>query len=322
MHSMHRLKREAEVRAARERLNAKLRAENEELRRRLAGAEEARQGWELLQRNLEEHLEDLYCWREVQNEGETDPKKRIDVKSQIKATASSKDFAQQFAALNEKLEEENRTLLRILGIKDALALRKDVVDKQGYLVKKGQRNHSWKKRWFVLRGGVLSYYLTEDAAAEAKASISLASCSVAPEQADAADKEHTWLFAIAVEGRKLVLHADSQKDRDRWLAALNGAIAYQQYKKEAEDADSRPDLRLLSFFSSDSVPTLHLDDRPVSMETIMVLIHDVSYLFISIYLLLMTVIPPSSAYIHCIHYIYIPYIYIHTLHIHTFNTCT
>jgi len=272
------LKEESEVRQGREHMNARLRAENEKLRKRAESAGKLQGGWDLLRRNLEEHLEDLYCWREVQSEGEAaDLKKRIDITAQFKTGSSSqKDFSSQLSALSQKLEEENKAMLKILNVKDAIAKRKEVVDKQGWLNKKGQRNQSaWKKRWFVLRGDVLSYYKTDAQGAEEKGSISLASCSVGPEKPDG-DKQQ-WLLKIVVESRKLILEAESKKDRDRWLAVLNGQISYLAYKKEAEDADSRPDLRLVTFFTSDSVPALHLDDRSLSMESVKAVAHLLSF---------------------------------------------
>jgi len=151
-------------------------------------------------------------------------------------------------------------------VKDAMALKKEVTDKQGHLVKKGQRGQAWKKRWLILRGNVLGYYLTEHNTSEMKGSIALSSCVVVPEPAE--DKEHQWLLSLSIEGRKLVLQAESQKERDKWLAALNGSIAYHTYKEEAEKNSTRPDLRLLNFFLADASPTLHLDDRPMSSESI------------------------------------------------------
>ena len=83
-------------------------------------------------------------------------------------------------------------------------------------------------------------------------------------------KKNQWLLGIAIEGRKLLLQAESQTERNKWLAVLNGSIAAKTYKEEAEKNASRPDLRLLTFFTSDSTSSLHLDDRPVSLEAVTV----------------------------------------------------
>lgn len=78
------------------------------------------------------------------------------------------------------------------------------------------------------------------------------------------------MLGIAIEGRKLLLQAESQTERNKWLTVLNGSIAAKTYKEEAEKNASRPDLRLLTFFTSDSTSNLHLDDRPVSLEAVTV----------------------------------------------------
>lgn len=37
-----------------------------------------------------------------------------------------------------------------------------MIEKQGYLVKRGGIVKNWKKRWFVLRGNILYYYSAPD----------------------------------------------------------------------------------------------------------------------------------------------------------------
>jgi hypothetical protein len=77
---------------------------------------------------------------------------------------------------------------------DAIGRRRDAAIKQGWLVKKGQRNtSSWKKRHFVLRADTLSYYKTDEANADEKASISLATCEVGPESGE---DGHDWLLKV------------------------------------------------------------------------------------------------------------------------------
>ncbi len=70
--------------------------------------------------------------------------------------------------LTQRLDEENRTLLKILDVKDALSAKKYPVQRQGWLLKKGQRNLTWKKRFFVLRSESLSYYKSDQPDAEEK----------------------------------------------------------------------------------------------------------------------------------------------------------
>lgn len=73
--------------------------------------------WSLLSKNLEEHLEDLYCWREVQTDGETDPTRRIEIKSIVPSISSTKNWNQQATLLVDRLEDENKALLKVLDIK-------------------------------------------------------------------------------------------------------------------------------------------------------------------------------------------------------------
>eukprot|EP01087_Luapelamoeba_hula_P017518 TRINITY_DN5536_c0_g1_i1.p1 TRINITY_DN5536_c0_g1~~TRINITY_DN5536_c0_g1_i1.p1 ORF type:complete len:838 (-),score=182.97 TRINITY_DN5536_c0_g1_i1:158-2671(-) len=264
------LRRETETRVARERVNARLKQENEELRRLAQGAGEQRTGWDLLQRNLEEHLEDLYCWHEVLNADSGDETgKRIDLKPQIRGLVAGQDFSQAFNTLNSRLEEENATLLRILSIKDTQNLRREVVDKSGWLQQQGLRDAtSWKRRWFILRGNTLSYYLSESNTEESKGSINIASCSVQPESPLDGDKDRQHLLSVSVEGRKLVLAAETQRERDRWLHAIRGSLSNIQYRQAADSAKSRPDMRLLQFFTNDHSPSLHLDDRALTSESV------------------------------------------------------
>lgn len=143
-------------------------------------------------------------------------------------------------------------------------------------MKRGQHNpSSWKKRHFVLRTDTLSYYKTDESNAEEKASISLATCEIAPESSE---EGHEWLFKVTVEGRQLVLEAESKEQRDAWIAAAAGLAAAQVYRKEADESDVRPDLRLLSFLSGDVNPSaLRLDDRPLSHEALRALVTVLPY---------------------------------------------
>eukprot|EP00005_Dracoamoeba_jomungandri_P001255 CAMPEP_0174252370 /NCGR_PEP_ID=MMETSP0439-20130205/1869_1 /TAXON_ID=0 /ORGANISM="Stereomyxa ramosa, Strain Chinc5" /LENGTH=925 /DNA_ID=CAMNT_0015332893 /DNA_START=41 /DNA_END=2818 /DNA_ORIENTATION=- len=260
--------RESHARSCREQLHERLLKENEDLMKKVQQAGSAKFGWSLLKKNLEEHLEDLSCWRSVLADGQSDAKRRIDIKAAVKPIPDDKDFAEQFSSLNAKLEDENNTLLDILDTKDVNE-RTDQVDKEGYLNKKSQRDGSWNKRWFVVRGGTVYYYTSQEETEEEKGSISLASCSsVAVEEPVQGDDEQAFLFSLELDGRKMVLAAETKKERDNWLAVVSGGIAYIQYKKECEESEVKPDLRLLNFFSSSFVTGLHLDDRTLSTESV------------------------------------------------------
>jgi len=261
---------ETAARTARDEKHARLQSEHDLLTKKAAQTSKAGDAWSLLSKNLEEHLEDLYCWREVQTDGESDPTRRIEIKSIVPSISSTKNWNQQATLLVDRLEDENKALLKVLEVKDAIGRRRDAAIKQGWLVKKGQRNtSSWKKRHFVLRTDTLSYYKTDEANADEKASISLATCEIGPESSD---NGHDWLLKVVVDGRQLVLEAESKEHRYAWIAAVAGLAAAHVYRKDSDDADSdaRPDLRLLSFLGGDANPptVLHLDDRPLSQEAL------------------------------------------------------
>lgn len=78
--------------------------------------------WSLLSKNLEEHLEDLYCWREVQADGESDPTKRIDIKAIVPSISSTKNWEQQATLLVDRLEDENKNLLKVLDVKVSILI--------------------------------------------------------------------------------------------------------------------------------------------------------------------------------------------------------
>eukprot|EP00842_Homolaphlyctis_polyrhiza_P000286 jgi/Hompol1/1258/HPOL_000526-RA len=53
----------------------------------------------------------------------------------------------------------------LFGLPQSIAeeLFKEQTIISGYLLKKGELRRTWKKRWFVLRPGMVAYYKTEKA---------------------------------------------------------------------------------------------------------------------------------------------------------------
>ncbi|KAL6080009.1 Actinin, alpha 1 [Balamuthia mandrillaris] len=249
-----------------EELKKKLNSTHSDLEAKAAASAKIQAGWGLLKTNLDDHLEDLHCWREVQQTGDADPHGRIEVKgNRLNPDTRPKEYHKDLNNLNTKLDEENVRLLKSLKSKD-IPKPREAVDKQGWLMKKGQeKSSSLKKRWFVLRGNVLSYYASENDTDE-KGSISMESSTISPEKAEKGEKK--WLLKVSVENRDLVLQAESKEDRNKWLCALRGAIAFTAYKKECEESDTRPDLRLLDFFTTESASALYLDDREISTDAV------------------------------------------------------
>jgi len=262
------LEKETAARALRDKKHHRLISDRDTLTKKLALASKGSAGWRLLSKNLEEHIEDLHCWRAVQEEGEADPQKKIEVKPLVPSIFSTKSWSHQAALLTERLEAENKALFKSLTAKDAVGRKRDAQIKSGWLTKKGQRNpSSWKKRYFVLGIDTLSYYKTDEPKSEVKASISLATCEVNPQTSD---EGHEWLLKVVVEERELVLEAESKESRDAWICAAASLAAAHTYRKDSDESDVRPDPRLLSFLSGETCPStaLRLDDRPLSPEAL------------------------------------------------------
>jgi len=94
-----------------------------------------------------------------------------------------------------------------------------VVEKTGWLVKEGGSFKSWKKRYFVLKNGELSYF--KNPGEEALGTVSLGGATSGIEITDSKKKPHC--FQIVTPSRTYLLSADNDDDRKAWLEALNEA---------------------------------------------------------------------------------------------------
>jgi len=94
-----------------------------------------------------------------------------------------------------------------------------VVEKTGWLVKEGGSIKTWKKRYFVLKNGDLSYY--KNPGEEALGTISLAEATSGIEISDS--KKKSYCFQIVTPNRTYLLSAESDDERKGWLDALNEA---------------------------------------------------------------------------------------------------
>ncbi|XP_018413823.1 PREDICTED: sesquipedalian-1 [Nanorana parkeri] len=97
---------------------------------------------------------------------------------------------------------------------------KSPVDKCGFLYKKGERNASYHRRWFVLKGNMLFYYDGEDSK-EPLGVIILEGCRV-----ELYESTEEFAFAIKfgyAKSRAYVLAADNQSTMESWVKALSRA---------------------------------------------------------------------------------------------------
>lgn len=90
----------------------------------------------------------------------------------------------------------------------------------------------WQPRWFILNGGVLSYYLTSsDVQLGSKSSLNVSSCDIIGKICTccvpsydtvslAHSKDNQRIDLVIKGGRRIYLRANSQSERQKWLIAL------------------------------------------------------------------------------------------------------
>lgn len=100
------------------------------------------------------------------------------------------------------------------------------VDREGWLLKKGDVNKSFQKRWFVLKGNLL-FYFDKKSDKEPIGVIILEGCTI-----ELAENEELYAFKLVFHGaghRTYVLCSDSQENMEGWMKAL--ACASYDYMK-------------------------------------------------------------------------------------------
>ena len=89
----------------------------------------------------------------------------------------------------------------------------------GYLIKQGHRVKNWKRRFFVLKNGLLSYYESQTTQNKIKGSISVSNASIVIFPVERFLKE--FVFAITSStGDVLVLQADTIEEFNDWVSLL------------------------------------------------------------------------------------------------------
>ncbi|KAG5854771.1 sesquipedalian-1 [Anguilla rostrata] len=94
------------------------------------------------------------------------------------------------------------------------------VDKEGYLYKKGERNTSYQKRWFTLKGNLL-FYKDRPGDRDLIGVIVLEGCSV-----QLCESEEQFAFSLVFSGtglRTYKLAAEDQQSQESWIKALLSA---------------------------------------------------------------------------------------------------
>ena len=94
------------------------------------------------------------------------------------------------------------------------------IDKEGYLLKKGEVNKSYQKRWFVLKGNLL-FYFDKRGEREATGVIVIEGCTV-----ELAEMTDAFTFELVFPGsstRTYILAASTQEEMESWMKAITCA---------------------------------------------------------------------------------------------------
>ena len=100
------------------------------------------------------------------------------------------------------------------------------VDKCGFMMKRGEMNKAFQRRWFVLKGNLLFYY-EKKGDRDPIGVIILEGCTI-----ELATSQDAFAFEISYQGagsRTYVLNAESQECMESWMKAL--ACAGYDYMK-------------------------------------------------------------------------------------------
>jgi peptidoglycan hydrolase CwlO-like protein len=223
---------------------------------------QARIGLDVLKSNLEEHLEDLYRWREL-NRVEGDDFTEFDL-AEVVEDLSNKSFEEQLTNLDGRLQDENRTLARVLKLQEDKEYLEDSILQAGWLVMKGRKD--WRRRWFILTDNRLTFFEDESCEKESGSVEITGDCAVVRQMAvtDEETNKKLWPLKVTVSDKKLFLRAETKKERHSWFSVLSSKISLLKYLKTCEESGERPDTRLVGVLKANSVPSIYFANRDVS----------------------------------------------------------
>jgi len=94
--------------------------------------------------------------------------------------------------------------------------------KTGYLLKQGANRKNWKRRWFVLKNGVVQYYASE-MDKKPLGRFNLCDC-FAIQLADEDKAKRPYTFELLFPNRIFLISAANESERDEWMEALEDCV--------------------------------------------------------------------------------------------------
>ncbi|CAB3371045.1 sesquipedalian-1-like [Cloeon dipterum] len=122
----------------------------------------------------------------------------------------------------------------------AFATSSTPVDREGFLLKRGETNKGYQKRWFVLKGNLL-FYFEKKTDKEPVGIVILEGCTI-----ELTEDEENFGFKIVFHGpgnRSYYLAAESQESMEGWMKVLSCAsydfmkLMVAELQKQLDDID-------------------------------------------------------------------------------------
>lgn len=144
------------------------------------------------------------------------------------------------------------------------------IDKSGYLLKRGEINKGFQKRWFLLKGNLLFYY-EKPADKEPLGAIILESCRV---DLSLSDQFTFQLVYPGAHSRTYMFGAETQEDMEDWMKAMSGAgyeymrLMVSELQVQLDDINSRESELLINSGERASQVIAHATSKVKANETI------------------------------------------------------
>lgn len=186
--------------------------------------------------------------------------------NRINANLRNQPFDTQVDILAKELQQENRTLARMLHVKDSKRDIEDTVFKSATLFTKAEKNGPWVEQFFRLMSEDLVYFADYNAPVEKRlGQVSLkdpdTSVTLLKPEASPSGEQ---LFPIKLKlanGQQFYVGTTTKKDRKDWAAILNGRIVHFRYIAKTDEEATRPDTRVVNLCNAPAdCPSVYLDN--------------------------------------------------------------